>query len=120
MHVIRCCNSCRQKCDQERNPEDLEIQISQNRNSALWNVKTKVISVIIGATGTILKSLRQYLSNIPGKSEIKEQQKTGHIGHCTYSAGGSNLKYKTLLHGPNNITCSTDCKYRAATKQYTI
>ena len=30
-----------------------------------WNVKAKVIPVIIGATGTILKSLTQYLSNIP-------------------------------------------------------
>jgi hypothetical protein len=35
-----------------------------------------VIPVIIGATGTISQSLRQYLSNIPGKHEIKELQKT--------------------------------------------
>ena len=28
-----------------------------------WNVKTKVIPVIIGATGTISKSIRQYLNN---------------------------------------------------------
>jgi hypothetical protein len=32
-----------------------------------WNVKAKVILVIIGATGTISESLRQYLSNILGK-----------------------------------------------------
>ena len=37
----------------------------------MWNVKA-----IIGATGTISKSLRQYLSNISGKHEIKELQKT--------------------------------------------
>jgi hypothetical protein len=30
----------------------------------MWNAKTKVIPVIIGATGTISKSFRQYLSNI--------------------------------------------------------
>ena len=41
----------------------------------MWNVKAKVIPVIIGTTGTISKSLRQYLSNIPGKHEIKELQK---------------------------------------------
>ena len=35
-----------------------------------WNVKAKVIPVITGATGTISKSLGQYLSNIPGKHEI--------------------------------------------------
>ena len=29
----------------------------------MWNVKTKVIPVIIGATGTISKSLRKYVSS---------------------------------------------------------
>jgi hypothetical protein len=38
-------------------------------------VKAKVIPVIIRATGTIPKSLRQYLSNTPGKHEIKELKK---------------------------------------------
>ena len=39
----------------------------------MWNVKTKVIAVIIGATGTISESLRQYLSNIPGKKKNELQ-----------------------------------------------
>jgi len=42
----------------------------------MWNVKTKVIPAIIGATGTISKSFRKYVSNIPGKYEVKELQKT--------------------------------------------
>ena len=46
----------------------------------MWNVKTKVIPVIIGATGTISKSLRKYVSNIPGKHEVKELQKTAILG----------------------------------------
>jgi hypothetical protein len=45
-----------------------------------WNVKSKVISVVIRATGSISKSLRQYLSNITGKHEIKELQKTAMLG----------------------------------------
>jgi len=40
----------------------------------MWNVKAKAIPVLTGATGTAAKSLRQYLSNIPGKHEIKELQ----------------------------------------------
>jgi hypothetical protein len=36
----------------------------------------RVKPVIIGAAGTVSKSLRQYPSNIPGKHEIKELQKT--------------------------------------------
>jgi hypothetical protein len=46
----------------------------------MWNVKAKVIPVITGATGTISKSLRQYLGNIPGENEIKEPQKTAIFG----------------------------------------
>jgi hypothetical protein len=39
-------------------------------------MKAKVIPVRIDAVGTISKSLRLYLSNIPGKHEIKELQKS--------------------------------------------
>jgi len=33
----------------------------------MWNVKTKVIPVIIGTTGTVSKSFRKYVSNKIGK-----------------------------------------------------
>ena len=46
----------------------------------MWNVKTKVIPVIIGATGTISKSFRKYVNNIPGNHEVKELQKTATFG----------------------------------------
>jgi hypothetical protein len=35
-----------------------------------------VIPVIIGATGTISKSFRKYVSSIPGNHEVRELQKT--------------------------------------------
>ena len=46
----------------------------------MWNVKTNAIPVIIGATGTISKSFRKYVSNIPGNHEDKELQKTAIVG----------------------------------------
>ena len=47
----------------------------------MWNVKTKVIPVlIIGATGSVSKSFSKYVSNIPGKHEVKELQKTAILG----------------------------------------
>jgi len=46
----------------------------------MWNVKTKVIPVIIGATGTISKAVRKYVSNIPENHEVKELQKTAILG----------------------------------------
>jgi aspartate-semialdehyde dehydrogenase len=46
-----------------------------NRNTSL-NVNTRVIPVIIGATGTISISFRKYVSIIPRNHEVKELQKT--------------------------------------------
>ena len=59
--------------------KDLIIEIQH-----MWNVKTKMISVKIRATGTISESLRQYLSNIPGKNEIKGLQKQPYWALHTY------------------------------------
>jgi tRNA A37 N6-isopentenylltransferase MiaA len=36
----------------------------------IWNVKSGMIPVIIGGTGTISKSLRKYVSTIPETHEI--------------------------------------------------
>jgi len=46
----------------------------------MWYVKVKMIPIITRVTGIISKSLRQYLSNIPGKHVIKEVQKTAILG----------------------------------------
>jgi hypothetical protein len=51
--------------------KDLTIEIQ-----CMWNVKTRVIPVIIGATGTFSKSFRKYVSNITGNHEFRELQKT--------------------------------------------
>jgi hypothetical protein len=55
--------------------KDLTIEIQR-----MWNIETKAIAVIIGATGTISKSFRKYVSNIPGNHEVKELQKTAILG----------------------------------------
>ena len=45
--------------------KDLTIEIQR-----MWNVKTRVIPVIIGVIGTISKSFRKYVSDIPGNHGI--------------------------------------------------
>jgi hypothetical protein len=55
--------------------KDLTIEIQR-----MWNVKAKVIPVIIGATGTVSKTFRKYVSNILGNHEVKELQKTAILG----------------------------------------
>jgi hypothetical protein len=51
---------CENKCDTGNNR-------GNHLKIGMWNVKTNVIPVITGATGTISKSFRKYLSNVPGK-----------------------------------------------------
>jgi len=48
----------------------------------MCNVKTRVIPVITGATGTIFKSFRKYVSDIPGNHDVKELQKTAILGNA--------------------------------------
>ena len=55
--------------------KDLTIEIQ-----CMWNVKTRVMPVIIGATGTISISLRKYMSDIPGNRDVKDLQKTAILG----------------------------------------
>jgi len=50
----------------------------------LWNVQVKVILVIIVATGTISKSLRQYLSNLPESKKLRNCKKQPYWAPHTY------------------------------------
>jgi hypothetical protein len=63
----------------------------------MWNEKAKVIPVIIGETGTMSKSLRQYLSNILGRHEMKELKKQPYVALHTVLRKGLMQKYKTYL-----------------------
>jgi hypothetical protein len=62
--------------------KDFTIEIQR-----MWNVKTKVIPVIIGATETISKSFRKYVSNIPGYHEkLRNYRKHPYWALHTYFA----------------------------------
>ena len=50
----------------------------------MWNVKTNVIPVIIGATGTISKSFRKYVSNIPENMRLRNSKKQTYWALHTY------------------------------------
>ena len=74
--------------------KDLMIEIQH-----MWNVKAKVKLVIIGATGSISKSLRQYLSNIPGRHEIKALQKIAILGTALILWKVMMQRYRTYFTG---------------------
>ena len=67
----------------------------------MWNVKAKVIPVITGATGTISKSFRKYVSNIPGNHEVKELQKTAILGTA-------HILRKVLIYKYNRFSTETN------------
>ena len=94
--------------------KSLKIEIQR-----MWNVKTKVIPVIIGATGTISKSIHK----IPQQHTVKARRQgttdNSDIGHCTLTAGSTDVKYRTFVMG-NSITCSINCNYRIAATLYTV
>ena len=50
--------------------KDLAIEIQ-----CMWNVKAKVIPVIIGATGTVSKSFSQYLSDTQQRTKSRNYRK---------------------------------------------
>jgi hypothetical protein len=66
-------NVIKKEADKILKYKDLSIQ-------RIRNVKTKAIPLIIGANGTISKTFRKYVSNIPGNHEVKELQKTAILG----------------------------------------
>jgi hypothetical protein len=68
-------NAIKKEAEKILKYKDLIIEIQR-----MWNVKTKVTPVIIGATGSISKSFRKYLSSIAGKHDMKELQKTAILG----------------------------------------
>jgi len=59
--------------------KDLRTEIQR-----MWNVKTKVKPVIIGATGTISESFRKYLSNMPGNMKSRSYRKQPYWALHTY------------------------------------
>jgi hypothetical protein len=85
----------------------------------MWNVKTNVIPVITGATGTISKSLRKYLSNIPGIYEIKELQITAILGTAHTLRKVLMQKYNTL-NIVNSAIFTMNSDYRIAATLYCL
>jgi hypothetical protein len=60
-------NAIKKEAEKILKYKDLTIEIQRR-----WKVKTRVIPVTIGATETISKSFRKYVSSIPGNHEVRD------------------------------------------------
>jgi len=94
--------------------KDLTIEIQR-----MWNVRTKVIPVIIGATGTISKSFRKYVSNIPGNHEVKELQKKAILGTAHILRKVLTQRYDGVNAGNSNI-CTMNSYIRIVVTQCSL
>ena len=62
--------------------KDLEIEINR-----MWNVKTKIVPIVVGALGTLRKYFAKGVELIPGRPKVSEIQKISLLGaHFTESA----------------------------------
>jgi 3-deoxy-D-manno-octulosonic acid (KDO) 8-phosphate synthase len=93
-------NVIRTEAGKNLNYEDLKIEMQR-----VWNVKTKVVPVMVGAAGTVSRSSRKRQSNVPGKHEIKELHKTAILGTAHVLRKALMQQYEILNMG-SNVTCT--------------
>jgi hypothetical protein len=84
MYVDRCGNPgdrnvVKKKAEKFLKYKDLTIEIQR-----MWNIKTGSIPVIIGATGTISKSFRKYVSTIQETMKLRNYRKLPYWALHTY------------------------------------
>ena len=84
----------REKCDKEAE-KNLKYKDLSKEIQHTWNIKTKVIPVIIGTTGTISKSLKKYLTNIP-RAQNQGTTENSHMGHCTLTSESTDVKVQNI------------------------
>jgi len=86
-------NVIKKKAERILKYEELIIEIQ-----CMWTVRAKVIPLITGATGTISKSLRQYLSKRQEGTKLRNY-KNSRIGHCRHTTESVNVKAQNIFHG---------------------
>jgi len=71
---------------------------NNNNNNSNNRVKTKVIPVNIGATGTI--RITQKISKPhTGRAQNQGTTENSHIGHCTHNSESTNVKVQNIQQG---------------------
>jgi hypothetical protein len=75
----------------------------------MWNLKCKILPVIIGATGIVTRSLRKHLEAEPGKRSIDSLQKTAVYILQPKIIGFYNRDEKCLQRGTNWVFNEAVC-----------
>ena len=60
----------------------------------MWNVKTKVIPVIIGGNWNYFKIIQKIPEQNTGKARNQGTTENSHIGHCTHTLDSTDVKVR--------------------------
>jgi len=90
--------------------KELTIEIQRT-----WNVKTKLMPVIIWATGTISNSFRKYVTNIPGKMKSRNCKEQPYWALHTYFGKYLCKNYNRFNTETNDISTMNSNNRTAAT-----
>jgi hypothetical protein len=112
------CNIRRQKCDKEISRDDSKIKRPYSRNTAHVECKNKYCTSKNSGSWNHIKIIQKIPEQYNGKARYQGTTENSHIGHCTRTAGSTDVKYRTLNMG-NSFICSIYCFYRTAATLYT-
>ena len=66
----------------------------------MWQIKTEIIPVVIGALGVIKKGLEKLISEIPGYINLQEIQKTTLLGTAHILGKVLSIKWQQKQSNP--------------------
>ena len=104
MHVNRCCNSGRQKCDEEREAEKVpKYKDLITETQCMWNVEAKVIADNNNrGNWNHLKVTQTVPEQLTGKAQDRGTTENSHTGHCRHSAGSADVEVLNTMNVQNN------------------
>ena len=92
MHINRCCDLGRQKCDLKGSREDFKIQGPDNRNTTHVEGKNKGDTSNNRSDWDHFKIIQKIHKEHTRRPCSEGTTENSHIGHCTHTSESANVK----------------------------
>jgi len=91
MYTDRCGNTGGQKCRAKGSGKEAKIQELCIEIQLTWNLKCEIIPVTSGATGIVIKGLKEEFVIHTGKKFNRLTTKDSYTGNITYHSGSKTV-----------------------------